>query len=171
MSIPLDRNVTPPLDRNVRYNNTRYNNKGSDKEEIILGGTISIEDGEQDTHTGLATLGLQAQSEAVDTTSEGLSVESVANATAALAAIDSAIETVSTYRAGFGATENRLDSAISNLTTYQTNLEASKGRILDADFATETSKLTKAQILQQAATSMLAQANASKQGLLALLQG
>ena len=135
------------------------------------GGTISIEDGEQDTHTGLATLGLQAQSEAVDTTSEGLSVESVANATAALAAIDSAIETVSTYRAGFGATENRLDSAISNLTTYQTNLEASKGRILDADFATETSKLTKAQILQQAATSMLAQANASKQGLLALLQG
>ena len=135
------------------------------------GGVISIEDGEQDTHTGLATLGLQAQSEAVDTTSEGLSVESVANATAALAAIDSAIETVSTYRAGFGATENRLDSAISNLTTYQTNLEASKGRILDADFATETSKLTKAQILQQAATSMLAQANASKQGLLALLQG
>ena len=48
------------------------------------GGTISIEDGEQDTHTGLATLGLQAQSEAVDTTSEGLSVGSVANATAAL---------------------------------------------------------------------------------------
>ena len=135
------------------------------------GGTISIEDGEQDTHTGLATLGLQAQSEAVDTTSEGLSVGSVANATAALAAIDTAIDTISTFRAGFGATENRLDSAISNLTTYQTNLEASKGRIVDADFASETSKLTKAQILQQAATSMLAQANASKQGLLALLQG
>ena len=135
------------------------------------GGVISIEDGEQDTHTGLATLGLQAQSEAVDTTSEGLSVGSVANATAALAAIDTAIDTISTFRAGFGATENRLDSAISNLTTYQTNLEASKGRIVDADFASETSKLTKAQILQQAATSMLAQANASKQGLLALLQG
>ena len=135
------------------------------------GGIIAIEDGEVDTHTGLATLGLQAQSEAVTTTSEGLSVGSVANATAALAAIDTAIETVSTFRAGFGATENRLDSAISNLTTYQTNLEASKGRILDADFASETSKLTKAQILQQAATSMLAQANASKQGLLALLQG
>ena len=95
----------------------------------------------------------------------------MANATAALAAIDTAIDTISTFRAGFGATENRLDSAISNLTTYQTNLEASKGRIVDADFASETSKLTKAQILQQAATSMLAQANASKQGLLALLQG
>ena len=67
------------------------------------GGTISIEDGEQDTHTGLATLGLQAQSEAVDTTSEGLSVGSVANATAALTAIDTAIDTVSTFRAGFGA--------------------------------------------------------------------
>ncbi len=135
------------------------------------GGTISIEDGEQDTHTGLATLGLQAQSEAVDTTSEGLSVGSVANATAALAAIDTAIDTVSTFRAGFGAVENRLDSAISNLTTYQTNLDASRGRIVDADFASETSKLTKAQILQQAATAMLAQANASRQGLLALLQG
>ena len=135
------------------------------------GGTIAIEDGEQDTHTGLATLGLQAQSEAVDTTSEGLSVGSVANATAALAAIDTAIDTVSTFRAGFGAVENRLDSAISNLTTYQTNLDASRGRIVDADFASETSKLTKAQILQQAATAMLAQANASRQGLLALLQG
>ena len=123
------------------------------------------------THTGLDTLGLQAQAEKVDTETTGLDVGSVANATAALSAIDTAIETVSTFRAGFGAVENRLDSAISNLTTYKTNLEASQGRITDADFASETSKLTKAQILQQAATSMLAQANASKQGLLALLQG
>jgi flagellin len=135
------------------------------------GGAISLEDGESGTHTGLDTLGLQGQSQKVTTTSAGLDVGSVSNATAALTAIDTAIEQVSSFRAEFGAYENRLDSAISNLTTYKTNLEASQGRITDADFASETSNLTKAQILQQAATAMLAQANASKQGLLALLQG
>ena len=135
------------------------------------GGAISLEDGESGTHTGLDTLGLQGQSQKVTATSAGLDVGSVSNATAALTAIDTAIEQVSSFRAEFGAYENRLDSAISNLTTYKTNLEASQGRITDADFASETSNLTKAQILQQAATAMLAQANASKQGLLALLQG
>ena len=134
------------------------------------GGVIKIEDGEVDTHTGLATLGLQAQSEKASETTSGLSMSTVAAASSALTAIDNAIETVSTFRAGFGATENRLDKAINNLTTYKVNLEAAKGRIEDADFAAETAALTKSQILNQAATSMLAQANASKQNLLALLQ-
>ena len=134
------------------------------------GGVIKIEDGEVDTHTGLATLGLQAQSEKASETTSGLSMSTVAAASSALTAIDNAIETVSTFRAGFGATENRLDKAINNLTTYKVNLEAAKGRIEDADFASETAALTKSQILNQAATSMLAQANASKQNLLALLQ-
>ena len=134
------------------------------------GGVIKIEDGEVDTHTGLATLGLQAQSEKASETTSGLSMSTVAAASSALTAIDTAIETVSTFRAGFGATENRLDKAINNLTTYKVNLEAAKGRIEDADFASETAALTKSQILNQAATSMLAQANASKQNLLALLQ-
>ena len=134
------------------------------------GSQITLSDGEGPTHTGLDTLGLQAQSEKVDTTTSGLDVGSVANATAAITAIDTAIETVSSFRAGFGATENRLDKAINNLTTYKVNLEAAKGRIEDADFASETAALTKSQILNQAATSMLAQANASKQNLLALLQ-
>ena len=106
----------------------------------------------------------------MEATTTGLDVGSVANATAAMTAIDTAIETVSSFRAGFGATENRLDKAINNLTTYKVNLEAAKGRIEDADFASETAALTKSQILNQAATSMLAQANASKQNLLALLQ-
>ena len=134
------------------------------------GGVIKISDGEVDTHTGLATLGLQAQSEKASETTSGLGMSTVAAASSALTAIDNAIETVSTFRAGFGATENRLDKAINNLTTYKVNLEAAKGRIEDADFAAETSALTKSQILNQAATSMLAQANASKQNLLALLQ-
>ena len=69
-----------------------------------------------------------------------------------------------------GALENRLDYTINNLSNISTNTSAAKSRILDADFATETANLTKNQILAQAATSMLAQANQSKQSILALLQ-
>ena len=81
------------------------------------------------------------------------------------------IDKLSLFRSSFGAVENRIDASINNLTTLKVNTEAAKSRIQDADFAAETSKLTKSQILSQAATSMLAQANASKQNLLALLQG
>ena len=80
---------------------------------------------------------------------------------------------VNTERAQLGATSNRLDktiNTISNLTNIVENTTASKSHIKDANFAAETSKLTKAQILNQAATSMLAQANAYKQTVLALLQ-
>ena len=111
-----------------------------------------------------------AQSEDASTSVTGLSVGTVSNANAAITSIDDAIQSVSSFRSSFGAYENRLDKAISNLSTYKTNLDAAKGRIQDADFASETSALTKAQILNQAATSMLAQANASQQNLLALLQ-
>ena len=69
-----------------------------------------------------------------------------------------------------GAISNRLDATIGNLTNIIVNTEASKSHVNDANFAKESSQLTKAQILSQAATSMLAQANASKQSVLALLQ-
>ena len=134
------------------------------------GGFIDLEDGTDTAGDGLAKFGLQGASMESPQTGAGLSVNSAAAAGSSLTAIDEAIVTVSNFRAGFGATENRLDKAINNLTTYKVNLEAAKGRIEDADFAGETSVLTKAQILNQAATSMLAQANASKQNLLALLQ-
>ena len=134
------------------------------------GGFIDLEDGTSTAGDGLAKFGFQGSSMESDQTGAGLSVNSAAAAGSSLTAIDEAIVTVSTFRAGFGATENRLDKAINNLTTYKVNLEAAKGRIEDANFAGETSVLTKAQILNQAATSMLAQANASKQNLLALLQ-
>ena len=134
------------------------------------GGFIDLEDGTSTAGDGLAKFGFQGSSMESDQTGAGLSVNSAAAAGSSLTAIDEAIVTVSTFRAGFGATENRLDKAINNLTTYNVNLEAAKGRIEDANFAGETSVLTKAQILNQAATSMLAQANASKQNLLALLQ-
>ena len=80
-----------------------------------------------------------------------------------LGRIDLAIQKVSQFRSSFGAVENRIDASINNLTTLQINTQAPTTRIQDADFAAETSKLTKGQILSQAATSMLAQANASKQ--------
>jgi len=97
-------------------------------------------------------------------------LQSQANAQDALARIDAAIKMVSTERATFGAASNRLSSTITNLDQITVNLDASKGRIQDADFAAETSNLAKSQILQQAATAMLAQANASKQTVLALVR-
>ena len=135
------------------------------------GSVIVIEDGETSTHAGTDKLGLMTQSEDASTTVSGLAVGTVLQANSALGSLDSAIDKVSSFRASFGAYENRLDATINNLTTLQVNTDASRSRIEDADFAQETTNLTKAQILSQAATSMLAQANASKQNLLALLQG
>ena len=78
---------------------------------------------------------------------------------------------INDQRATLGAISNRLDATVSNLTNIITNTESSVSNIRDADFSVETSRLTRAQILNQAATSMLAQANASKQTVLSLLQG
>ena len=88
----------------------------------------------------------------------------------ALATIDNAISTVSTRRGELGAFSNRLSSVIANLDNIAVNLASARGRIQDTDFAEETSNLAKSQIMQQAATAMLAQANASKQTVLALIQ-
>ena len=93
------------------------------------------------------------------------------NALAQVTAIDTALTTILTQRAKLGAVSNRLDHTVSNLTNTVTNLSDGKGRIEDADFAAETTNLARTQILQQASTAMLAQANASKQNVLSLLQG
>ena len=100
-------------------------------------------------------------------------ISSVATATAAantISVVDAAISLVSTRRGELGALSNRLSSTIANLDNIAVNLSSAKGRIQDTDFATETSNLAKSQIMQQAATAMLAQANASKQTVLALIQ-
>ena len=97
-------------------------------------------------------------------------IGSFASAQTAITAIDAALSGVNEVRGALGAASNRLDSTIGNLNQIRVNLMASKGRIMDADFATETGNLAKGQILQQAATAMLAQANASKQSVLTLLQ-
>jgi flagellin len=87
-----------------------------------------------------------------------------------IAMIDGAIKEVSTTRADFGAVQNRLEHRLANLATYQENLTASESRIRDVDMAAEMTKFTKLNILQQAGTSMLAQANQAPQGVLSLLR-
>ena len=87
-----------------------------------------------------------------------------------ITALDTSIAKVSLERAKLGGISNRLDSTVANLSQIQVNLSASKGRIEDADFAVETGNLAKGQILQQAATAMVAQANASKSSVLTLLR-
>jgi len=100
-----------------------------------------------------------------------ITLNSAANAQTAIGLIDTAINSVNSQRASLGAVSNRLDSTVSNLTNISSNLAAGRGRIEDADFAAETTNLARTQILQQASTAMLAQANASKQNVLSLLQG
>ncbi len=107
--------------------------------------------------------------DAVTITSNDITTQ--ANASNAIDDIDSAIASVNKQRASLGAVSNRLDSTVLNLTNISANLNAGRGRIQDADFAHETTELAKSQILQQASTAMLAQANASKQNVLSLLQG
>jgi flagellin len=87
----------------------------------------------------------------------------------AIDTIDAALDTVNSERATFGAIQNRFDSVIANLQVTKENTEAARSRIMDADFAAETAALTRAQILQQAGTAMLAQANQVPQQVLSLL--
>ena len=99
-----------------------------------------------------------------------VAITDVTKANSAIGQLDVAIAGVSKERAEIGAVSNRLDATVSNLNQVKLNLSSSKGRIEDADFAQETSNLAKGQILQQAATAMLAQANASKQTVLTLVR-
>jgi flagellin len=93
-----------------------------------------------------------------------------ATGTVTLASIDAAIDSVSTARSTFGAVQNRLQHTLNNLATYSENLSASESQIKDVDMASEMVNFTKLQVLQQAGTSMLAQANSSSQSVLRLLQ-
>jgi flagellin len=99
-----------------------------------------------------------------------LNLTTTAGAQSALTTLDSAINSVTDSRAAMGAYQNRLAATISNLETTSVNLSASRSRILDTDYAKETTNLAKSQIITQAATAMLAQANQSAQSVLALLK-
>jgi flagellin len=99
-----------------------------------------------------------------------VNIGSVSGSNAAIAIIDAALQNINAIRGGLGALQNRFTSTISNLQTAAQNLSASRSRIQDADFASETTNLSRSQVLQQAGTAMLAQANALPNQVLTLLR-
>jgi len=115
------------------------------------------------TNSGLVKRGLVAGAQGVD-------IATASNATNAINTIDAALSNVSTARASAGAVINRLEYAVDNLANVSQNTAASRSRILDADYATESTELARTQIIQQAGTAMLAQANQQAQSVLALLK-
>ena len=144
---------------------TLTNTAGGD----IAFGTVNGTESELDTT--LALLGMHQQGSSTSTTSTtGLSMATSASSTAAISAIDAALEKVFVSRGALGAFQNRLDHTVSNLRNVSENMSFSKSQIMDTDFATESANLAKSQVLQQAGTAMLAQANASGQSVLSLLK-
>jgi flagellin len=124
------------------------------------GDTISI------TGTAIAT-----NANVAAATGAAAGVATTTEASDAIDDIDLALTDINTERATFGAAQNRFEAVISNLQIASENQSAAKSRIMDADFAAETANLTRGQILQQAGTAMLAQANSAPNGVLALLRG
>jgi len=126
--------------------------------------------GSNEAYAGFTNNQTQAAS-LTGTAISAVDISTVSGANAALASIDAALTSVNSSRASLGAVQNRFASTISSLQTTSENLSASRSRIQDADFASETAALSRAQVLQQAATAMVAQANQLPQGVLQLLRG
>ncbi|MFZ6672512.1 flagellin [Undibacterium sp. Xuan67W] len=131
--------------------------------------TISAAAGAGTTAAGL-TAGTKAATVTAGAGLSSLDLSTASGATSALTTIDAALASVNSSRASLGAYQNRLSSAVTSLQTSAENFTASRSRIQDADFAQETASLTRGQVLQQAGTAILAQANALPQGVLALLR-
>ena len=129
---------------------------------IVLGGTVGAASTGQTGNVGFNA--------SVLSSSGGVDLSTAAGSIAALSVLDKAINTVTDSRASMGAYQNRLTASVANLETTSMNLQASRSRILDTDYAKETTNLAKSQIIQQAATAMLAQANQSAQSVLSLLK-
>ncbi len=123
-----------------------------------------------DAVLGLAGTGGTIPTDGKITTLQDISITTAAGAQQALEIVDKALESVNSVRADLGAIQNRFTSVVANLQTSTENLSASRSRIRDTDFAKETAELTRTQILQQAGTAMLAQANQVPQNVLSLLQ-
>jgi flagellin len=141
---------------------------------VVNGGTISLSASNNITVTGDgAILGFASANVTIakdTTTLLSQNVQTVAASNSMINRVDSALTSVSSMRSALGAIQSRFESVVASLKTASENLSASRSRIQDADFAAETAKLTRAQILQQAGTAILAQANAAPQSVLKLLQ-
>ncbi len=147
---------------------------GAGADSTTIGGTITFESADTFTVTSAAAGALFTATTANasslnDVGSVDIGTQSGANS--AISVIDGALQYIDNMRADLGAIQNRFESTIANLMNVSENISAAKSRIVDADFAAETANLTKAQILQQAGTAMLAQANTVPQAALTLLQG
>ena len=138
----------------------------------VDGGEISIKYGDNATAaTVVAMTGLKERNAAEGVGSvSSISISTAAGAQKAIGIIDKALEQINDTRGDLGAVNNRLDSTIKNLTNVSENAASSRSRIMDADFAAESAALARAQVLQQAGTAMLAQANQAPQQVLSLLQ-
>jgi flagellin len=136
--------------------------------KVTSGGYIVL-DSEKSFAVTSASNQLTSAGSALQTVAN-LDVTTFANATNALKTVDSALSFINGERAKLGALQSRFETSINNLQVTSENLSASRSRILDADFASETANLSRAQILQQAGTAMVAQANQLPQGVLALLR-
>jgi len=134
-------------------------------------GTLTLDSAENYTIGGadIAYAGLGSASPAL-TTMNSVNISTVTGANAAISIIDGALSQVASIRGDLGAVQNRFDSTIANLMSTSENITAAKARIMDADFASETAAMTKAQVMQQAGIAMLAQANQMPQAILSLLQ-
>lgn len=141
-------------------------------DSIIVGGTVAFDSSSSftmSTDTGTTVLAGASVASALDSVAD-VNIGTQTGSNDALTVIDNALAFIASQRADLGAVQNRLESTISNLSSISENVSAARSRIMDADFAAETSNLTKNQILQQAGTAMLAQANTLPQGVLSLLQ-
>jgi len=132
---------------------------GATAVEADIGTTVVLETGDQ-IYVGPGSSGIAG----------GSQINTAANATTALGALDTALAAVNTTRASLGAGQNRLGSVVNTLTSSVANLTDARSRIEDVDFSTETTELARAQILSQASTALISQANQSQQGVLQLLR-
>ena len=167
---------------NTEYNGRKILNNAADGSSsgfvefqvgMNMGGTeaISVDFGNQTNVSGSGTFADFVSAGATAGTISATSTGSAqTKASAAIGSIDTALDAISSKRAVLGATINRLTHTVDNLTNIRINAEASKSAVLDTDYAAETSALAKAQIIAQASTAMLAQANQLPQTVLALLQ-
>jgi flagellin len=133
-------------------------------------GTYSFQSGQTSGQTIDVAIGAMTLSALGITATSTAGVSTAASASAAIASIDSAINTVNSQRATIGAAINRMTYAADNITNISSNTSASRSTIMDTDYATASTNLSKTQIIQQAATAMLAQANQQPQSVLSLLK-
>ena len=152
-------------------NDTTFNNLSTLNGSHSTGLTFQIgADNTQSMTVSISGISVATQLGLTSLASGDANLTSAANFMAYISTVDAAISIISTDRGTYAAAVNRLDHAIANMQNVATNLSAAKGRVEDADFAAETSNLARVQVLQQASMAMLAQANASKQNILALFQ-